>query len=263
MQRRTDFLVIGSGIAGLRAAADLAAAGDVVILTKADPDESNTGYAQGGIAAAVGDDDHPDLHRADTIAAGDGLCFEPAVRVLVEDGVRYVRELVDVGRALRSRRVGRARARPKEAAHKVRRVLHSHDATGREIGPTRCGAGWPASRRVVVERNARASRRSSSATAVRRRRVRERRRHRADRSRGRLARHRRRRPGIPRHHQSGGRHRRRRDARVARGRAGRRSRVRAVPSDRAERARARRGSCCRRRFAVKARTWSMRMASAS
>ena len=97
MQRRTDFLVIGSGIAGLRAAADLAAAGDVVVLTKADPDESNTGYAQGGIAAAVGDDDHPDLHAADTIAAGDGLCFEPAVRVLVEDGVRYVRELVDWG----------------------------------------------------------------------------------------------------------------------------------------------------------------------
>ena len=69
MLRRTDFLIIGSGIAGLRAAADLARAGDVVILTKADPTESNTGYAQGGIAAAVGPGDTPAQHAADTIAA--------------------------------------------------------------------------------------------------------------------------------------------------------------------------------------------------
>ncbi len=155
MQRRTDFLVIGSGIAGLRAAADLAASGDVVVLTKADPDESNTGYAQGGIAAAVGDDDHPDLHAADTIAAGDGLCFEPAVRVLVEDGVRYVRELVDWG-ARFDREASGALALAKEAAHKVRRVLHSHDATGREIGRTlwQRVADQP---KVTVERNARAT----------------------------------------------------------------------------------------------------------
>ena len=155
MQRRTDFLVIGSGIAGLRAAADLAAAGEVVILTKADPDESNTGYAQGGIAAAVGDDDHPDLHAADTIAAGDGLCFEPAVRVLVEDGVRYVRELVEWG-ARFDREPSGALSLAKEAAHEVRRVLHSHDATGREIGRTLWNrvAEQP---NVVVERNARAT----------------------------------------------------------------------------------------------------------
>ena len=155
MQRRTDFIVIGSGIAGLRAAADLAADGDVVVLTKADPDESNTGYAQGGIAAAVGDDDHPDLHAADTIAAGDGLCFEPAVRVLVQDGVRYVRELVDWG-ARFDRDGSGALALAKEAAHKVRRVLHSHDATGREIGRTlwQRVADQP---KVTVERNARAT----------------------------------------------------------------------------------------------------------
>ena len=155
MQRRADFLVIGSGIAGLRAAADLAAAGAVVVLTKADPDESNTGYAQGGIAAAVGDDDHPDLHAADTIAAGDGLCFEPAVRVLVEDGVRYVRELVDWG-ARFDRDPSGALALAQEAAHKVRRVLHSHDATGREIGRTlwQHVADQPT---VTVERNARAT----------------------------------------------------------------------------------------------------------
>ena len=97
MPRRTDFLIIGSGIAGLRAAADLALAGDVLVLTKAAPAESNTGYAQGGIAAAVGADDSPALHAADTIAAGDGLCNEDAVRVLVDGGVRYVRELIDWG----------------------------------------------------------------------------------------------------------------------------------------------------------------------
>jgi L-aspartate oxidase len=133
VNRRADFLVIGSGIAGLRAAIDLAAAADVVLLTKADPTESNTGYAQGGIAAAVGADDHPDLHYADTMAAGDGLCASDAVRVLVYEGPRYVRELVDWGaRFDRDRDGGIALAR--EAAHSVRRVLHAADSTGREIG---------------------------------------------------------------------------------------------------------------------------------
>jgi L-aspartate oxidase len=155
VQRRTDFLVIGSGIAGLRAAADLAAAGDVVVLTKADPEESNTGYAQGGIAAAVGPDDSPDLHAADTIAAGDGLCVEPAVRVLVEDGVRYVRELVDWG-ARFDRDPSGSLALGKEAAHGLRRVLHARDATGREIGRTLWNRVADQAR-VRVERNARAS----------------------------------------------------------------------------------------------------------
>ena len=135
MPRRTDFLIIGSGIAGLRAAADLARAGDVLVLTKADPTESNTGYAQGGIAAAVGPDDSPALHAADTIAAGDGLCDEAAVRVLVEDGVRYVRELIDWG-ARFDRDAGGGLALGREGAHGVRRVLHAADATGREIGRT-------------------------------------------------------------------------------------------------------------------------------
>src|SRR6478735_1648394 len=88
----SDFLVVGSGIAGLRAAVDLAEYGSVTILTKADPAESNTGYAQGGIAAAIGQDDSPQEHFEDTMAAGGGLCDEAAVRVLVEEGVGYVRE---------------------------------------------------------------------------------------------------------------------------------------------------------------------------
>jgi len=128
-----DFLVIGSGIAGLRAAISLADSGEVVILTKADPRESNTGYAQGGIAAAVGDDDSPELHARDTIAAGDGLCVDPAVDVLVREGPEYVRELLEWGAAFDRDPDGRP-ALGREAAHSVRRVLHARDATGREIG---------------------------------------------------------------------------------------------------------------------------------
>ena len=128
-----DFLVVGGGVAGLRAAIGLAAAGRVLILTKAEPAESNTGYAQGGIAAAIGDDDSPSLHAQDTIRAGDGLCDDAAVRVLVEEGPRYVRELVEWGARFERDDAGRP-ALGREAAHTVRRVLHAGDATGREIG---------------------------------------------------------------------------------------------------------------------------------
>jgi L-aspartate oxidase len=129
----TDFLIIGSGIAGLRAAIGLAGAGRVLILTKAEPTESNTGYAQGGIAAAIGADDSPALHAADTLQAGDGLCDEAAVRVLVEEGVVYVRQLAEWGTKFDLDESGRP-ALGREAAHSVRRVLHAGDATGREIG---------------------------------------------------------------------------------------------------------------------------------
>ena len=156
MARRTDFLVIGSGIAGLRATADLAQAGEVVILTKADPTESNTGYAQGGIAAALGPGDSPDLHAADTIAAGDGLCVAPAVRVLVEDGVRYTRELVAAG-ARFDREASGELAFGREGAHGLRRVMHAADATGREIGRALWNQVAEQSR-VRVERHARATR---------------------------------------------------------------------------------------------------------
>src|SRR5690349_17272558 len=128
-----DFLIVGSGIAGLRAAVELAEAGTVIILTKAEPTEGNTGYAQGGIAAAVGEDDSPDLHAQDTLAAGAGLCDERAVRVLVEDGARDVRDLIAWGARFDRDAHGQL-ALAREAAHSVRRVLHAHDATGREIG---------------------------------------------------------------------------------------------------------------------------------
>ena len=133
MHDRADFLIIGSGVAGLRAAIDLAEHDRVTILTKDDPTESNTGYAQGGIAAAVGAEDSPEEHFADTMAAGDGLCNEDAVRVMVEDGVHYVQELLDWGAAFDRDRVGQP-ALGREGAHRIRRVLHARDATGKEIG---------------------------------------------------------------------------------------------------------------------------------
>jgi L-aspartate oxidase len=129
----TDFVIVGGGIAGLRAAIELAPAGRVVVLTKADPAESNTGYAQGGIAAAVGRDDSPALHAADTLRAGDGLCDAAAVQVLVEHGAEGVRDLIAWGAAFERDAAGEL-ALGREAAHSVRRVLHAGDATGREIG---------------------------------------------------------------------------------------------------------------------------------
>ena len=130
---RADFLIIGSGIAALRAAAALDGAGDVLVLTKAGPRAGNTGYAQGGIAAAVGREDSPARHHADTVAAGDGLCDPQAVSILVENGPRYVRELMEWGAEFDRGPDGEP-ALALEAAHSERRVLHAHDATGREIG---------------------------------------------------------------------------------------------------------------------------------
>ena len=133
MDLRGDYVIVGSGIAGLRAAVELAPAGNIVIITKADPSESNTEYAQGGIAAAIGPDDSPVLHAGDTISAGDGLCDENAVRVLTEQGPRYTLELLDWGARFDLDADGRP-ALASEGAHSVRRVLHASDATGREIG---------------------------------------------------------------------------------------------------------------------------------
>jgi L-aspartate oxidase len=128
-----DFLVVGSGIAGLRAAIALAGVGKVIMLTKAGPFESNTGYAQGGIAASIGKDDSPELHARDTLGAGDGLSDSDAVNTLVTEGPRYVKELLEWGAAF-DRDVEGEAALAREAAHSVRRVLHATDATGREIG---------------------------------------------------------------------------------------------------------------------------------
>jgi L-aspartate oxidase len=128
-----DVLVVGSGIAGLRAAVGMAAAGArVAVVTKDDPTDSNTGYAQGGIAAALSEEDRVELHYRDTLRAGDGLCDEEAVRILVEEGPARIQELIDWG--TRFDRDGTRLAFAREGAHSRRRVLHAHgDSTGMEI----------------------------------------------------------------------------------------------------------------------------------
>jgi L-aspartate oxidase len=128
----TDFVVIGSGVAGLRAAIELASAGNVVVVTKDVLRESSTEYAQGGVAAALSDEDEVGIHYSDTIRAGDGLCREDAVRVLVEEGPERILELIQWGAEFDKR--GTKLDFTLEAAHSRRRVLHAHgDSTGREI----------------------------------------------------------------------------------------------------------------------------------
>jgi L-aspartate oxidase len=132
MHSLPDFIVIGSGVAGLRAAIELARGGRVAVLTKDRLDESNTEYAQGGVAVALSDDDEIELHFEDTINAGAGLCDETAVRVLVEEGPRYITELIEWG--VQFDREDGELAFTREAAHSRRRILHAQgDSTGREI----------------------------------------------------------------------------------------------------------------------------------
>jgi L-aspartate oxidase len=124
---------VGSGIAGLRAALELARAGArTTVLTKDRTSESNTEYAQGGIAVALSEEDEVALHEEDTLRAGAGLCDASAVRVMVEDGPRLIQELIDWGTEF-DREAGRL-VFTQEAAHSRRRILHAHgDSTGREI----------------------------------------------------------------------------------------------------------------------------------
>src|SRR5271169_6589207 len=129
----TDFIVVGAGIAGLRASVELAAAGRVLCLAKREVTESNTQYAQGGIAAALSDDDEVSLHLDDTMKAGDGLCNAEAARILVEEGPARIEELIEWGTQFD--RTGTKIAFTREGAHSRSRVLHAHgDSTGREIG---------------------------------------------------------------------------------------------------------------------------------
>jgi L-aspartate oxidase len=130
-----DFVIVGSGIAGLRAALALGPGARTLVLTKEDVAESATQYAQGGIAAATGDDDTVALHERDTLAAGDGLSSPAAVRTLVEEGPAAIAELLAWGAEFD--RSGGGLARTREAAHSRSRILHAHgDSTGREIAAT-------------------------------------------------------------------------------------------------------------------------------
>jgi L-aspartate oxidase len=129
---QADFLVVGAGVAGLRAAIDLAAAGSVTVLAKREVADSNTQWAQGGIAAALSDEDEISLHLQDTLQAGDGLCNPEAAKVLVEDAPRRIEELIQWGTEFD--RQGTKLTFGREGAHSRNRILHAHgDSTGREI----------------------------------------------------------------------------------------------------------------------------------
>ncbi len=129
----SDFVVVGAGIAGLRAAIELAAAGRVLVLAKNELSESATQYAQGGIAVALSDEDEIGLHLQDTLDAGDGLCNREATRILVEEGPERIHELIAWGTEFD--REGTRLTFTREGAHSRSRVLHAHgDSTGREIG---------------------------------------------------------------------------------------------------------------------------------
>jgi L-aspartate oxidase len=131
---RVDFLVIGAGIAGLSAAIRLADAGSVLVVTKEELAESNTAYAQGGIAVAMGGGEDVALHLEDTVAAGDGLVNRGAARVLVEQGPERVEELLEWGTAFDRAAKNGELLRTREGAHSLSRILHANgDATGREI----------------------------------------------------------------------------------------------------------------------------------
>jgi len=129
---QVDFLVVGGGIAGLSAAIRLAGVGRVLLVSKEKLSESNTAYAQGGIAVAMGGDEDVALHLEDTMAAGDGLVNREAAAILVEQGPQRVEELLAWGTAF-DREHGEL-MRTREGAHSRSRILHANgDATGREI----------------------------------------------------------------------------------------------------------------------------------
>ncbi|MFO1487299.1 MAG: L-aspartate oxidase [Verrucomicrobiota bacterium] len=133
-----DFLVLGSGIAGLSFALKVAPQGRVAIITKKNKAESNTNYAQGGIAAVTSKEDSFESHVRDTLEAGAGLCHEDVVRQIVEEGPARIQELIELGMKFseseEARRDGKRELDlGKEGGHSQRRILHAKDVTGREI----------------------------------------------------------------------------------------------------------------------------------
>jgi len=133
MSRNVDYLVIGSGIAGLSFALKAAQYGQVLIVTKSNEDESNTKYAQGGVAVVVDkEEDSFEKHIEDTLIAGDGLCNEEVVKIVVEEGPQRIREIIDYGTNFDKTNQGIFDL-AKEGGHSESRVLHYKDITGFEI----------------------------------------------------------------------------------------------------------------------------------
>ena len=134
----TDFIVLGSGVAGLRAALELCHHGRVLVVAKGGPHENSSLYAQGGVAVALSEEDHADLHFADTVKAGDQLCRKAATKTLVEEGPDRIQELIDWGAQFD--KINGKLAFAKEGAHSRHRVLRAGgDATG--IAPSRASSG--------------------------------------------------------------------------------------------------------------------------
>ena len=136
--KQFDYLILGSGIAGLTFALKVAPHGRVAIVTKKDRAESNTNYAQGGIASVTSKEDSFELHVRDTLAAGAGLCKESVVRSIVEEGPARIAELIELGMKFSEREApsedgGRELDLGREGGHSKRRILHAKDVTGREI----------------------------------------------------------------------------------------------------------------------------------
>jgi L-aspartate oxidase len=146
---RTDVLVVGSGIAGLSFALKACRFADVILATKKERVESNTNYAQGGVAAVFDPRDSHALHVADTLVAGAGLCHRRAVEELVREGPERVRELMEWG--VRFTREDRQVSLGREAGHSRRRILHAADLTGQEIERALLAAVASESRVQVLE----------------------------------------------------------------------------------------------------------------
>jgi len=133
--KQYDYVIVGSGIAGLYTALLANKQGSVLIITKGSIDDCNTKYAQGGIAAAIGKNDTPETHFKDTVAAGDGLCNTEAVRILVNEAPARIADLVNFGVPFDT--INGEVALTREAAHSVSRILHAGgDATGEHIEVT-------------------------------------------------------------------------------------------------------------------------------
>jgi len=133
-----DYIVLGSGIGGLSFALKVAPYGRVAIVTKKDRAESNTNYAQGGIAAVTSKEDSVELHVRDTLKASAGLCNEQVVRTIVEEGPSRIAELIELGMQFSEREIpagsgARELDLGKEGGHSKRRILHAKDITGREV----------------------------------------------------------------------------------------------------------------------------------
>ena len=131
MSIKTDVLIIGSGIAGLFAALKISEYADVILVTKKNKAESNTNYAQGGIASVIDPNDSFEKHVEDTLIAGAGLCNREAVESMVKEGPKRIKDLIDIGTMFTKK--GKEFDLAKEGGHSMSRILHAKDLTGQEI----------------------------------------------------------------------------------------------------------------------------------